>query len=75
MQRSAPVGCIHVFGLFANTAWLLALMKSAGRLPYYVIALEALCPLCFADPGLTGSSFLLRDSYAIRPPGVAPRRG
>jgi hypothetical protein len=36
------VGCIHVFGLFAQHRMLLALMKSAGWLPNHVIALEAL---------------------------------
>jgi hypothetical protein len=36
------VECSHVCGLFAQRSKLLALMKSADRLPYHVNALEAL---------------------------------
>lgn len=42
-------------------------MKSAGRLPSRVIALEALCPPGFCRPGLTGPSALLSYSYVILP--------
>jgi hypothetical protein len=37
--RLASVGGIHVFGLFVQHAWLLALMKSADRFPDHVNAL------------------------------------
>jgi hypothetical protein len=41
----------------AQRRWLLALMKSADRVPNHAIALEALCsPGLARFPGLTGSS-------------------
>ena len=36
------VECSHVYGLLLQRSKLLALMKSAGRLPNHVNALEAL---------------------------------
>ena len=41
-RRWRSVECSHVFGLFMQLCALLALMKSADRLPNHVNALEAL---------------------------------
>ena len=44
-----PVGCIHVSGLSAQHWWLLAMMKSAGRIAGHVIAHDR-CRAAWAFP-------------------------
>ena len=63
------VRCIHVFGLSMQRVELLALMKSADRLPDHVNALKALWTPGFADPWLRAGSSSRLITSRVHDPG------